>query len=226
MIRVYVVCEGPTEETFVREVLAPTLAYQQIFLIARGVKTSEGHTGGGLNYDRVKPFILNCLKENDTVIVTTFFDLYGLEKRFPGYTDSLTISDVYQRTQFLEQALQNDITLSNSTFLNRFVPYIQPYEFEGLLFTDIEKLTEIHADWSRALKQLQAVREDFETPEHINNSYETKPSARIEQALSKPAYHKTLHGPLAIQSIGIDKLCQECLHFAAWFKQLSELGAA
>lgn len=233
MIRVYVVCEGPTEETFVRDVLAPALAYQKIFLIARSIQTSQGHSGGALNYDRVKPFLLNCLKESNKVIVTTFFDLYGLEKRFPGYTESLTKPDVYLRTQFLEQALKQDISQTNSTFTNRFIPYIQPYEFEALLFSDIAKLIGIHAEWSKALSNLQADRDAFETPEHINNSYETKPSERIKSALnsvqvfstSKIKYKKTFHGPLAIQEIGIDKICAECKHFAGWYQQLTELGA-
>lgn len=233
MIRIFVVCEGPTEETFIREVLAPALAYQQIFMTARGITTSQGHKGGALNYDRVKPFLLNCLKENDKVIVTTFFDLYGLEKRFPGYNESLTKPNVYLRTQFLEQALKQDISQTNSTFTHRFIPYIQPYEFEALLFSDIAKLTDIHAEWSKAQMSLQAVRDDFETPEHINDSYETKPSERIKSALisaqtsskSKIKYRKTFHGPLAIQEIGIDKLCAECKHFAHWYQQLTELGA-
>lgn len=234
MMRVYVVCEGPTEETFVRNVLAPKLAHQQIFLTGRGVTTSRGHRGGALNYDRVKLFILNCLKEENATIITTFFDLYGLEKRFPGYEKSQAITDVYQRTQFLEQALKDDIAQSNNTYLNRFVPYIQPYEFEGLLFSDISKLTDIHSEWSKALIKLQADRSDFETPEHINNSYETKPSERIKKALesvqifasSKKSYRKTYHGPLAIQNIGIDKLCAECKHFADWYQQLTDLGTA
>lgn len=232
MIRVYVVCEGPTEETFIRDVLAPILANLQIFLVGRGVKTSEGHTGGALNYDRVKPFIINCLKENDSVIVTSFFDLYALDKRFPGYEKSQAITDVYQRSQFLEQALKDDVAQSNSTFSGRFLPYIQPYEFEGLLFSDISKLTDIHTEWSKALIKLQAIRNNFETPEHINNSYETKPSERIKSALSssqassrsKIKYQKTFHGPLAIQEIGIDKLCLECKHFAGWYQRLAELG--
>jgi hypothetical protein len=215
-------------------VIAPNFAQQQVYLTARVITTSKGHTGGALNYDRVKSFILNCLKENESVLVTTFFDLYGLDKRFPGFIKSQAMPDVYQRTQFLEQALKDDVAQSNTVFLNRFLPYLQPYEFEGLLFSDISKLTDIHAEWSKALIKLQADRDEFETPEHINNSYETKPSERIKDALnssqifskSKKSYRKTYHGPLAIQEIGVDKLCLECKHFADWYQQLANLGTA
>lgn len=231
MIRVYVVCEGPTEETFVRDVLAPEFAYQQIFLTARGIKTSPDQKGGALNYDRVRPFIINCLKENSEVIVTTFFDLYGLDKRFPSYAESQNANDVYRKTEVLEKALKQDIADFNSTFRNRFLPYIQPYEFEGLLFSEIDKLVEIHPEWSKALTELQQTREAYETPEHINDGYETKPSERIKKALfksqinsvDKKSYRKPFHGPLAIQSIGIDKLCAECKHFSEWYQQLIEL---
>lgn len=232
MIRVYVICEGSTEETFVRDVLAPEFSYQQVFLIARGIKTSPDQKGGALNYDRVKRFIINCLKENDDVIITTFFDLYGLDKRFPSYAEIQNITDVYQKTEVLENALKRDVIDFNSTFTNRFLPYIQPYEFEGLLFSEIDKLVEIHPEWSKALAELQQTREAYETPEHINDSYETKPSERIKKALlksqinfaDKKSYRKSFHGPLAIQSIGIDKLCAECKHFAGWYQQLIQLG--
>jgi len=63
MIRCYVVCEGQTEETFIRNVIAPILADQQIYLIARLIPTSKTSKGGALTYERVRKFIINSLKE-------------------------------------------------------------------------------------------------------------------------------------------------------------------
>jgi hypothetical protein len=223
MIRGYVICEGQTEETFIRDVIAPALANQQIYLTARLIKTSNGNKGGALSYERVKRDITKTLKENSNPFVTTFFDLYALHNQFPNFKESQKQADVYKKVSMLEQAFKADIVKENSSFIPRIFPYIQPYEFEGLLFTDIAKLTEIETTWNRETNNLQAIRDNAKTPEHINDGYESKPSARLEKFLNNPNYRKTLHGTLAIEAIGIDKLLTECHHFADWYNQLLAL---
>lgn len=223
MIRAYVICEGQTEETFVRDVIAPALATQEIFLIARLIPTSKNNKGGGLTYERVRQFIINSLKEED-VFITTFFDLYALDNNFPNFSESQKQLNPYKKVECLEQAFKTDIVKENLSFTMRFFPYIQLYEFEGLLFSDINKLTDIETTWARATNKLQSMRDVVQTPEHINDGYETKPSARLKKHLNNPNYRKTLHGTLAIQSIGIDKLLAECVHFSEWYNQLIEFN--
>ena len=223
MIRVVVICEGQTEETFIRNVIAPLLAPHQIFLAARLIPTSKTNKGGALSYERVRRFVLNSLKEQQDLFVTTFFDLYALPETFPSFDESQKQRDVYKKVSILEQAFKNDVANDNFSFSNRFLPYIQPYEFEGLLFSDIAKLTDIESTWSRATSHLQAVRNNAETPEHINDGFETKPSAHLEKHLSIPNFRKTLHGTLAIEAISIDTLLAECRHFSDWFSQLIDL---
>lgn len=223
MMRVSVVCEGPTEETFVRDVLAPLLAKRRIYLTARGITTSRGHKGGALSYARVRRFIINCLKEDSNAAVTTFFDLYALNNHFPSFEESRVLNDVYQKATFLERAFKADIAQDNPAFKERFFPYIQPYEFEGLLFASIEKLTELETDWNRSTPVLQAIRDNAQSPEHINDGFDTKPSARLQKYLHNPKYHKVLHGVIAIENIGIDRLLNECRHFSEWYWRLNNL---
>jgi len=223
MIRGYVICEGLTEKIFIRDVIAPMLANQQIYLTAQLIPTSKGYNGGALTYERVKRHITNTLKENNNTFVTTFFDLYALHNHFPNFKESQKQANVYKKVSMLEQAFKADIIKENSSFARRFFPYIQPYEFEGLLFTDIAKLTEIETTWAAATNNLKVIRDSVETPEHINDGYETKPSARLEKCLNNPSYSKTLHGTLAIEAIGIDNLLKECHHFADWYNQLLTL---
>jgi len=176
MIRCYVVCEGQTEETFIRNVIAPILAPQEIYVKPRLISTSKGNKGGALSYERVRRFILNSLKEDNHAFVTTFFDLYALDNQFPSFADSQKKADVYAKVESLEQAFKADIIQENSSFASKFFPYIQPYEFEGLLFSDITKLIEVDAEWSKLtknFKKLQSIRDSVETPEHINDSPQT-----------------------------------------------------
>ncbi len=226
MTRVLVICEGQTEEAFIKDVLKTSLEYQAIYLEPRLINTSINSKGGALNYDRVRRFIINSLKQDKSLLITTFFDLYALDKRFPGLEESQKINDIYQKTQFLETALKNDICNDYNEASQRFFPYVQPYEFEGLLFSEISELTALNSEWSRVLEKLQSIRNQFASPEHINDSYETRPSKRITDALFQTglSYRKTTHGPLTIQKIGLDKLCAECKHFAGWYQQLANLG--
>ncbi len=226
MIRVYVVCEGLTEENFIKQVISPIFALNNIFVIPRTIQTSKGFSGGALSYDRVRNFIAKCLRAESNVFVTTFFDLYGLPNNFPGFEKVHKLTNPYEKVTKLESALKQDISSENSLFASRLFPYIQPYEFEGLLFSDICKLTELEPRWDLGLKNLQLIRESVDSPEYINDGYETKPSQRLKQALFNPAYRKTYHGPLAAKNIGIDKLCAECKHFAGWYQQLADLGGA
>jgi hypothetical protein len=224
MMRGYVICEGQTEETFINNVIKPILDNQQIYVTPRLISTSKGNKGGALSYERVKRFIINSLKEDNLAFVTTFFDLYALDNQFPDFTESQQQADLYKKVSVLEHAFKQDIVKENSSFAPRFLPYIQPYEFEGLLFSDIAKLTEIEKDWSVMTAKLQTIRQEFETPEHINNGVETAPSKRLDNHLQNPRYRKTLHGTLAIEAIGIDKLMIECQHFCTWYNQLSKLN--
>jgi hypothetical protein len=179
--------------------------------------------GGALTYERVRKFVLNSLKEGN-VFVTTFFDLYALDNQFPNFTESQKKADVYAKVESLEKEFKKDIVQENLSFTSKFFPYIQPYEFEGLLFSDIAKLTEIESAWSQITNALQIIRNSVETPEHINDSPQTAPSKRLESHLKNPYYRKTLHGTLAIEAIGIDKLLAECRHFAQWYNQLLALS--
>jgi len=220
MSRIYVICEGQTEETFVRNLLSPILGRNNIFITAQMIPSSKTQKGGALSYPRVKRYIERLLKQETNTYVTTFFDLYGLDNKFPKIEASKKIDNLYEKVVFLETAFWEDLVYNNN-FHNRFLPYIQPYEFEGLLFSDVAKFIEVDSDWdNRLVEKLQEIKNGFETPEHINNSKETSPSHRLQSLLK---YHKKLHGPLAIENIGIDKVLSECKHFKQWYNKLLEL---
>jgi len=67
LIYLNVVVEGQTEETFVRDVLAPYWGTRGIYAVARCIETSRKHgrvfKGGGRNYDKLRRDIVNeCQK--------------------------------------------------------------------------------------------------------------------------------------------------------------------
>ncbi len=137
MIEVIVVGEGQTEETFVRDVLAPALTERDISLQPRLIATSKGAAGGALARDRVLRYLRNTLRERGDTYVTTLFDLYGLRGDFPGVAAARTENDPVRKCRAIEIEFGEAVSEISERRADRFVPHIQPYEFEALLFSEV-----------------------------------------------------------------------------------------
>lgn len=224
MIRVVVICEGQTEETFVRDVLEPHFSPFGLYLNAQTIETSPGHRGGALNYDRVKVQLRNTLRQKSSPIVTTFFDLYRLDKRFPGFDTAMAMGSMGAKVDALNAALATDVVALAECDPARFIPHIQPHEFEALLFSDVETLTSVERSWARSAAELGTIRQRADTPEHINEKPETKPAAHLERLLKSPRFNKVDHGPIAAARMGLPCIERECLYFAAWLQRLRALA--
>jgi Domain of unknown function (DUF4276) len=103
----------------------------------------------------------------------------------------------------------------------RFVPFVVMHEFEGLLFSDC-------AAFSRGIGRsdlevgFRKIRDQFATPEEINDSPNTAPSKRVEALVQ--GYQKPLLGVLAVLEIGLSRIRAECPHFDGWLRQLESLA--
>lgn len=226
MKRVCVVCEGPTEETFVRDVLAPAFYPRGLNLVPEMVQTSPGHKGGALSYERLKRHLRNTLRQKSTPVVTTLIDLYRLDSDFPGFAHSRMQAGLARRLGVLREALHADVVAEAGCQPGRFIPYIQPHEFEALLFSDVPTLTRVESGWQAAVGALATVRAAAESPEHINDRPESKPAAHLERELRNPRYRKSRHGPIAAGRIGLTRIEAECAFFSAWLAELQALASA
>lgn len=223
MLEVIVFAEGQTEEKFIKQVIAPALRHLQIFVKPQTLNTSQNAKGCAVSFDRLKFNARNTLRQNANFVLSTFIDLYALDTDFPAFDEAKQKADVYERVQCLEKALHQAIVEHVGCRIDRFLPHIQPYEYEGLLFSDVTTLSTIEPTWSASLKNLIKVRRLVETPEHINDGYETKPSKRLEDLLS-PKYKKTTHGPRAAERISLSVIERECKHFSGWMDALRGLA--
>ncbi|WP_280940040.1 DUF4276 family protein [Agrobacterium bohemicum] len=108
----------------------------------------------------------------------------------------------------------------HANLADRFIPFVAMHEFEGLLFSD--PTTMAHSMGVPALaSDFTTIRAAFETPEHINDSYQTAPSKRLLAAL--PGYQKVLHGNVAMIDIGLATVRSECPIFDNWLNALEQL---
>lgn len=222
MQEVIVLVEGQTEERFIKQIVAPTLHGLRIYLKPQLVSTSPTGRGGALTIDRFLRHARNTLRQKPQAVLSSFIDLYALDTDFPRFQESRDVGNVYKRVELLEQALHALVVQRTPCRTDRFVPHIQPHEFEGLLFANVDALASTEPTWAKALSRLRKVRSAFESPEHINDGYETKPSKRLENLLH-PKYRKTTHGPRIAARISLETIEQECAHFRHWMNRLRGL---
>ena len=222
MVEVIVFAEGQSDEQFLKRVVAPSLRQHQVFLKPVTMNTSKDSSGGAVNFDRLRFNVRNTLRQSGSTYLTTFLDLYALDTSMPGQTSASLITDPLHRAAHIEGALHTALVDDLGFRKERFIPYVQPYELEGLFFSSAEAIARSVPGWQPAETELLAVRQSFATPEHINDGYATKPSARLD-AILRPRYRKTTHAPLIGEHVGLSAITQQCAHFAQWVERLRQL---
>lgn len=220
MTEVVVICEGQTEETFVKRVLAEPLATNNVFLTPRLIPTSSGQRGGALNLDRVAKFVRATLLQRPDTYVTTFFDLYGLDTSFAGVEESRRM-EPSERASHIEQHLSRYVVERTGCRAERFLPHIQPHEFEALLFSNVRVLCATEEDWQAHANEFDALCARVTNPEWINDSRQTAPSKRLERLI--PRYRKVQHGADIAERIGLVAMREQCPHFRQWYERLLAL---
>jgi len=221
MTRVHVVVEGPTEESFIKNVLAQTLWPSQVYLTPI-ILGPPGHKGGNTNYARVKKDVVVLLKQDPTAYCSTMLDFYGLGEGFPGLPLPANLPNTEKVTR-VEQAIKANIVaeVEDRRPDIRFLPYLQLHEYEGLLFSDPRAFA-VGIGEPYLAQQFESVRNGFATPEDINDDPDTAPSKRVLSAY--PRYRKVLDGTLAARAVGIERMREECPHFREWLQRIEALG--
>ena len=217
MKKLIIVCEGPTEQEFVRDVLQPHFLKFHIYIGTPLIKKSRG---GIVPWTTLKTQIETHLREKDC-FVTTLIDYYGIADRFnfPAWEEAKTIQDKAQRLDFLEDAMLQDI---NPGLRARFIAYYQLHEFEGLLFNNLSSFEEtFEASEFKDKKELIRILENYSNPEMINDQLETAPSKRLENLIE--GYNKIVYGSILAENIGITRLREKSPRFDKWISTLEKI---
>ena len=198
MVRVGISVEGQTEEIFIKKVLAPYLANKNIFITPICMN-------GDVNLDRVRSELKKIANNFD--FLTTFYDFYGFKRIEEKET---------------KISLEEKISLSvNEDIRKRLIPFVQMYEFEGILFSCPKSFSLVMRQNNIELWAQEVLKDFGGDPEKINNSPQTAPSKRILAVVSK--YRKTTHGPMIANEIGIEKIRELCSGFDGWITKLEAL---
>ena len=222
MIRINMICEGETEASFARNLLAPAFAYKHIAVLPTRIGLS-GRKGGNVTFDRLSRDVRNLLLSDRNAYCTTFFDFYGLEARFPGKSEARDYPNPSDKhleiCEKLGEMLSRHIDVAP---MQRFIPYVQMCEFEGLLFSDPAALASAIgvSEMENSFFEIRAVGN---TPEHINDDSHTAPSKRIIDLFDGYALQKPPLARRAAEEIGLPTIRQQCPLFNAWLDRLERL---
>ena len=231
MSRLLLHVEGETEETFVNELLAPhlyTQGYNSVRARIVGNARQRDRRGGIRDWNAVRRDITNHLREDSGSFATTMVDYYRLprsgQRAWPGRARALTLPFA-EKADTVEAELLADIggEMGGGFDQSRFVPYVMMHEFEALLFSDCEQFGR-GIGHQHLAASFQGIRDQFASPEEIDDSPETAPSKRVESLVA--GYQKPLLGILAALEIGLGAMRRECPHFATWLSRLEALTAA
>lgn len=212
------ICEGPTEQAFVKTNLQVPFIHKNIHLQTPLIKASRG---GIVKWSKLKDQIETHLKAEADAYVTTFIDYYGMyaKYQFPGWDAAHTIIDKSLRMDSLEQSMLQSI---DSQFRHRFIPYLQLHEFEGLLFNDIDVIiSQIPPDDLVGLDELEKTFADYDNPEMINNNKSTSPSHRLQRIIK--GYNKIVYGDILSETIGLERIRAKSPRFNSWITRLETL---
>lgn len=220
MSNVYIVVEGQAEQTFVRDVLAPYMAIRGVYLFPRLIG-KPGHKGGNIKFDRACNDLRKLLPQRPDIYISTMFDFSRIDSNWPGrkhLTNSMTVE---QKATVLEQATADEIIRLYAGYnpAQRFIPYIEMHEFEALLFSNTQALSD---GTGIPVSALESVLEECGSPEEINSNPDKTPSKRLVQFSSKK-YRKITMGVAIGSAIGIDTMRLKCPHFNAWLDKLEAI---
>lgn len=218
MKRIIMICEGQTEQAFAKTNLVLPLINIGIHLQTPLIKASRG---GIVRWSKIKNQIETHLKSDREAYVTTFIDYYGMYSKyeFPGWEDAHKIIDRNNRMDSLENSMLADIS---ADYRNRFIPYLQLHEFEGLLFNDINIIySQIPNNDIVGKAELEETFANYENPEMINNNRDTSPSHRLQRIIR--GYNKVVYGDILSEAIGLARIRSKSPRFNQWISKLESV---
>ena len=98
MIRVNIICEGPTEIDFVKKIIAPHLLWFGINASSQTLG-KPGKKGGDVSAARVIGDVTTNLQNDRSSYCTTFLDFYGMKLDVPGRIEAATKTDHKNKKQ-------------------------------------------------------------------------------------------------------------------------------
>jgi len=217
--RIYILCEGETEEAFTNLVLAPHFEELGVWSTTPIIpKRKSGIRMGGWNsYQSTKHFWSRFILQyqRPTVLFSSLLDLYAIPQDFPGLAGAPG-GPPGVRVRALEQNMEADF---QSAGAQKFFAHLQLHEYEALLLVDCGAIGAEFPNVRHAAQNLRASIAGL-APEEVDEHPDTAPSKRIVRVIPQYAGLKSSAGPIIASSIGLPQLRASCPHFHDWLTRI------
>jgi len=219
---VVVLVEGPTEQRFIKQILAPYMVNRGVFLTPI-ILDKPGEKGGDVKFARAQNDLEKHLKQRGDTWVTLLVDYYGIKSDWPGYAESKQQSDHTEKARVMNEATALEVQrlFPEQNQDRRFIPYVSMYEIEALYFSDPACLA---GKMGVKQRDIDAILEECVEPEKINDHITTALSKRLEKLSSR--FKKTTTGIAIASAIGVPKMRAACPLFDAWVAKLESLAGS
>ena len=217
-------CRGPDRRAIRQRTAGAASLWSWVFQSRRtsGWKRSPaGPAWRSQAWSTVRREIANHLKEDPGCLATTMVDYYGMPetgpRAWPGRLQATRHGSSSERASTVEDALSKDIAFEMGSDFDqkRFIAYVAMHEFEALLFSDCDRFGQ-GIGRPELTHRFQEIRDQFASPEEIDDSPDTAPSKRVAELV--PGYQKPLMGSLASIQVGLDAIRSACPHFRRWLE--------
>lgn len=224
MKRLYMTVEGETEADFATNILTPHLASFDVFLFPPRYSGLVRRRSGRIPRGGLKSTFLHTLSDmrdwmkedrHEDARFTMMIDLYSIPSDFPGFE----LAKLYHTGATMAESLCK--ALANELGDQRFVPYIQVYEFEALVLVEPERIKKYCNVSDNVIRRLTHECDQFSSPEEIDGGTHSHPKFRIKKRI--PKYRENLFGHQIIRDIGLHKIRQRCPSFGKWLTTLESL---
>lgn len=218
MIKLAILCEGPTELRVVNTLLAP-------HFLCRGVEVTPilwGGGGGSIGWERFQSDVKDAFVSHD--VVSTFADLVKISHPMQERSRCREASNPYDAAARLEKAMQDSV--EELRFKKRFIPFVMIHEVEALVFVSPGVIQSNPNKRDKVQALTNSMRDNPgkwpDCPEEINGGEATHPSKRLESHFGN--WTKPSDTVKAVQAIGLAACREKCPHFHAWVTQLESLS--
>lgn len=218
MKRLIIICEGQTEQEFCSDVLIPYLAAKGIYVGNPLIKKSGG---GIVPWETLGKQIETHLKQDANAFVSTLIDYYGIPSQYeyPLWEEAHYEQNKQIRMDLLERGMYQAI---DENYRNRFIPYIQLHEFEGLLFNNINVFrNNFSTNEFNDFQSFERIFNQYDNPEEINDGVTSAPSKRLRHHIK--GYDKIVYGATLASEIGLSKIREKCPRFNQWINKLENI---
>ena len=222
--RLFIYCEGQTEEMFVERLLRDHLAHHGVKVerpeLCATSLTPSGQRGGFVNWDAIE-FDLKQTFADDAdpnLRFTTLLDVYRMPPKLltlAGFTGAVTLPTDVEKVETTMETVFNE---------PRFKAYLQRHELEALLLADMKALkTVFHLD-AIGIEALSLEIAAFDNVEDINHGPTTHPAARLAAAVKGYKNLKASNAYFVLAEAGLETVRAKCPRFDQWLKYWESWG--